>query len=130
MIKRYFLLRCFPEPGSGMPLLSNGSRNPVVIRELGGWPLGISEGMLEMAIQDPLERAVVMTQGIIAEYVKAADWTDWYIKRAWRVKKKNNWFVRGHQLRIPNAWNTTLYGISRTGEMTSRLRTVGYIRRS
>lgn len=98
-IKRYFFLRCFPEPGSGMPLLSSGKVNPAAISELKANPVRLSEVMLEVTVKDPLERAIVMTQGIIAEYAKA----DWglYIKRAWRVKKKGFWFVRGHQLRIP-----------------------------
>lgn len=102
--KRYFLLRCFPEPGSVVPIMAHGHVNPAIIRELVGCPIGISGYELSKAVPDTLERAVVMARGIIGEYETfvVAGSTCSYLKRAWRVKAPCGYgLVRGHQLRIP-----------------------------
>jgi len=104
MLKRYFLLRCFPEPGSGVPTMPNGVKNPAYIMELNGCPVRASGYALEQAVPDPLERAVVMARGIIGEYEKSDIMGSnfYYMKRAWRVKSYYGYgLVRGHRLRIP-----------------------------
>ena len=73
-----------------------------VVRECKGSPLGIPLYALEVAVQDPFQRALLLSRGVIAEYACVATLgkESYTLKRLWRVKSSEFYVFRGHPLKV------------------------------